>query len=561
MSVGRQLAFISRIPPRKIVRRLGLDLKRRVLSRVAPRRLPAVGLPEAVATPPLPIMPPRAGRITAVPGGARFTFLNRTRELAFPISWSVAAGDRREQLWSMNLHYMEYLEEADDALFAALADDWLRGNRPYGPGYWRDVWNSYALSLRVVVWMQQLAARPWFAPDLRARMADSIAGQLLFLERNLETDLGGNHLVKNIKALLWGAAFFRGAAADRWRRKGLALLASAIGEQILPDGMHDERSPSYHAQVFVDLLECRAALGGDPLAGRLDAALARMAQAVADLAHPDGLPAQFNDGGLWASYPPGICLAAYASVTGATAEPRPSFAYADAGYFGFRSERDCFIADCGPIAPDALPAHGHADVLSFEWSVAGQRVFVDQGVFEYVAGDRRTASRSVASHNVLSIEGMDQAEFFGDFRVGRRPEARVMAYEPVDGGFMLEGAHDGFRRTAGGPLHVRRFEVAADRIVIRDRLEGAVPSGVRQGALLHPDMRVEVGGTVARLSTGDCTIELTADTPLAAVPAVWWPDFGIEVPTTRLVAAWPGGLAEAVWRLDVVYRRKPRGGA
>ena len=174
----------------------------------------------------------------------------------------------------MNLHYMEYLEEADDKLFADLVRQWIDANPPYSRGYWKDSWNSYTVSLRTVVWMQQLARRgARLDAATREAAVASLAQQIRFLEANLETDIGGNHLIKNIKALLLASAFFDGSEAERWRALGLRLLAEELDGQVLPDGTHYERSPSYHCQVFADLLECRQALGDDPLNGALDDAL------------------------------------------------------------------------------------------------------------------------------------------------------------------------------------------------------------------------------------------------------------------------------------------------
>ena len=59
----------------------------------------------------------------------------------------------------------------------------------------------------------------------------------------------------------------------------------------------------------------------------------------------------------------------------------------------------------------------------------GERVIVDQGVHEYIPGERRRLSRSAASHNTVCIEGADQADFFGAFRCGRRPNVSISALE------------------------------------------------------------------------------------------------------------------------------------
>ncbi len=296
----------------------------------------------------------------------------------------------------------------------------------------------------------------------RATIAASLAEQMRFLEDNLETDLGGNHLIKNIKALIWASAFFSGDAAERWRRRGLRLLDEALDEQILPDGVHFERSPSYHAQVFADLLECRHALR-DAAPPALDEALKAMAQVVADLAHPDGGPAEFNDAGLTMAYAPAECLAAFALLFNQTVAPAPVFAYPDAGYFGRREGGDYFVADCGRIGPDALPAHAHGDILSFELSLAGERFVVDPGVYEYIDGPRRRAARAAASHNTLCFDGLDQAEFFGAFRCGRRPDVDTLELICEPDRLALEGTHDGY----GQRQHIRRFEQTQRRSAYR----------------------------------------------------------------------------------------------
>jgi hypothetical protein len=88
----------------------------------------------------------------------RFTFLNRTTEMiGSTIAWQVPG--QADQLWRMNLHYMEYLESVDDATWSSLVTQWIDGNPPTIPGSWRDAWNSYALSLRLGVWLAELARR------------------------------------------------------------------------------------------------------------------------------------------------------------------------------------------------------------------------------------------------------------------------------------------------------------------------------------------------------------------------------------------------------------------
>jgi uncharacterized heparinase superfamily protein len=551
----RAFEFARHMPPGKIIRRIDLSARRWLSDRapvLASSRSSATPLPRAMARPSA-LFPPRTELAPRVAGDQlHFKFLNRT--IAMParqVNWTAPSLHPADQLWRMNLHYMEYLEGVDDECFVRLIDDWLTAYPVAQRGAWRDSWNSYALSLRVVVWLQELARRTELDDALVRRAEVSVTMQLRYLERNLETDLGGNHLIKNIKALLWASAYFSGEDAVRWRRLGLALLKRELATQVLPDGIHYERSPSYQAQVFADLLECRHALAGDPTQGALDGALKAMAQGVADLAHPDGGPALFNDAGLSMAYSPEKCLAAFAAVYGDSPRRRHVFAFRDGGYFGLHTDASTFIADCGRIAPDDLPAHGHGDVLSFEWSVAGNRIIVDQGVYEYFAGARRDASRACAFHNTLNIADVDQADFFGAFRCGRRPNVTIHQFTHDADGFVLEGSHDGFKQLAAEPVHVRKFEVRPRKITIVDMLEGAASGAATINILLHPDVAPTQHGDHWRLQCGGVRIRVTASRSITVRPAVWWPDMGCEQNTHRLSVELKQGERRAELQLKI----------
>jgi hypothetical protein len=550
---ARAIAFGRRVPLTKIARRIELDVKRRV---ALPRRAAASGEP---TVPPLaehlppPLFPGRSGALERAGDRLRIRFVGQTYEIGPRIDWMARREEPGSQLWRMNLHYMEYLEEVDDALLADLVLQWIAGNPPYLPEYWKDSWNSYALSLRVVVWMQQFALR---VDRLDRRVASalvaSVAQQIRFLESNLETDIGGNHLVKNIKALIYAGHFFLGAEADRWRATGLRLLESELPRQIFADGMHFERSASYHCQVFADLLECRFVIGYDPFGGALDDALSRMVRVTADMAHPDGGVALFNDAGLSMAYSPRECLDIYAYLFGCKPSPRRVFALTDAGYFGLRWGAFYLIADCGRIAPDDLPAHGHGDVLSFELSVGGQRIIVDQGVFEYVAGERRRLARATSCHNTLCIGDSDQGDFFGAFRCGARPDVTLRSYRPTADGFRLEGSHNGFARLPGSPIPFRRFSVRPGEVLIHDRVKGRTDAPITIGFLLHPDARADVSGPTARIVCHGIEMRIACTSSIVLENAVWWPDMGREVTTTRLRLTLAAGVYEATTRLRVV---------
>ena len=79
-----------------------------------------------------------------------------------------------------------------------------------------------------------------------------LAAHAGFLRRNLETDVGGNHLIKNLKALAGLAVFF---GDDALLARTLSRLRRQLAVQVLPDGGHYERAPAYHCQVLGDLID------------------------------------------------------------------------------------------------------------------------------------------------------------------------------------------------------------------------------------------------------------------------------------------------------------------
>jgi uncharacterized heparinase superfamily protein len=548
----RRVAFARHVPARKYAARFKLGLQRRACSLWPPKQLPDPGR-ISWGELPLPLFPARRGKITRTGDTWEFEFVGRRMAFEKEPDWRVETEDPSLRLWAMNLHYMEYLEELTTADVEFLVQCWLEKNPPYMPRYWHDVWNSYATSLRVVVWLQQ-ATRGELAESVRGRMMDAAARQVAFLEQNLEADIEGNHLVKNIKALLWAAAATSGGVSSRWLHKGLALLRAALERQLLPDGMHYERSASYHAQVFADLLEIRHALGRDPFDGLLDHALIGMAQVTADLTHPDGFAALFNDSGLVMAYSPNECLDAFERLLGRRPERRSVFDLPQAGYCGAHLGNDSIVADLGPIAPDDLPGHGHSDIGSFEWSVAGTRFIVDQGVFEYVDGPSRRISRAAAAHNTLAIAGHDQADFFGDFRCGRRPRILERRFSETPVGFEAQVSHDGWSKAAGGPVHSRRVIYRGGDLVIEDRLSCEPTAPTVVSFLLHPAVAVEKSDGGLVLSAAQPRVCLRTAAPIQIEDAVWWPDMGVEHSTRRLVVSCADPRVPTMTHFEVVAR-------
>lgn len=534
-----RLAFARRIPLRNIAVRVLRRFQERsgAIARVRPGSAALVD----PALLPAPVFAPRAIAAGHDQNGWRFEFLGTARTFPGAIDWhprDPALG----QLWRMNLHYMEYLEVLPPAAALAAIRSWIAANPPGRADARQAAWNGYALSLRTVCWMQWLArCGADLDPRAYAEIGASLALQLAVLERFPETDLGGNHLIKNIKALLWGSAALRGEASASWGKLGRELLRKELGCQVLADGIHYERSPSYHSQVAADLIECAAVMDAGERA-RLAPTIATMVAGAQALSHPDGAAAQFNDAGLSMAYPPAMLAVA----SGSPPSGEGARVFPDAGFASLRTAGFSAIVKFGPIGADSLPAHAHGDIGSFELSWGARRVIVDQGVFEYVEGARREASRAASSHNLTAPADGDMADFFGAFRCGWRPHPITRLALATEGRIEVAVTHDGFAhaRVAHCNIVERSLVATAETVIITDRLSHGAGAGWASRFLLHPDWACRAHPDGVELECGEQRLVLRSGVAARIEDAVWWPDMGREIATRRIVIAWPDGLQE-----------------
>lgn len=473
-------------------------------------------------------LPPGAQRLRAeVLRAGRFEFLNRCESLGWPPRWDAQG---LPHLWAYNLHYFEYLFALSYLDARSLVLDWI-ARHPLGRG--QVGWEPYPTSLRLESWCTcffgRHRARSQADPELRAALWSSMQLQADWLAAHLEVRLLGNHLFENAAALTLCGACFAGPQADAWLARGLAVLARELEEQVLPDGGHFERSPMYQARIawVLDTLE---KTGCASVVRLVQAPLARLRAALAALCHPDGEIALLNDSAFGIANRP--------AELAPPAPPGP-FALPETGYYGARgAEGHYVVCDAAPIGPDYLPGHAHGDIFSFELSLSGRRVIVDAGVYGYEADESRAACRSTRAHNTVEIDGEDQCEFWAAFRVARRGRPRDVTWQARDGGFALEGWHDGYERLPSRARHRRRFRwypegvlLVRDEVTARRALRGC------SRLHLHPACEVRLDGPAqARVvyPGGSFRIAFAGKGELAVESFAYHPEFGVAQPSRAL---------------------------
>jgi hypothetical protein len=222
--------------------------------------------------------------------------------------------------------------------------------------------------------------------------------------------------------------------------------------------------------------------------------------------------------------------------------------FAETGYAALRSAdgRDRLVLDVGDTCPDELPAHAHADALSFVLERDGCPLIVDPGVGEYAPGPWRAYARSTRAHSTIEIDGEDQSEVWGSFRVARRARALAVREGSAAGDVWMEGGHDGYRRLPCRAVHRRRVvSRAGGGFTILDRVRARRPCALRSFVHLAAGLEVEVDAEGARIRRDGETVATLrwrgyegAETVSGSTrPVQGWvfPGFGQRLPAPVLV--------------------------
>lgn len=412
--------------------------------------------------------------------------------------------DDRDPLWHYTLHYHGWLSalSLDDALQTMLA--WSE-EHPAGVG-----WEPYPTSLRLLHWLGLLHARgEALTARARERVTESMAAQLRHLARHPEWHIDGNHLWTNLAALVACGAGLRGELPRALLERFAQPLQEVVAEQLAPDGVHGERTPTYHCVLAEQLaIVIAVARGGAPaLAAALQPRLDAMLDVLPAMTHPDGDVALWGDSQLEAVVSPARLAARF----GRTLPPGNASA-PDSGLFRRTFGPWSVLWNAGFVGLPHQPGHVHGDALALELSLDATRVVVDAGVGTYVPGPDRAYARSTAAHNTATVGhgAPNQHELWASHRIARRAQPRIEEAS-------AERLSGWVRGVFSPATHHRAVTANGAEVIVDDHVDEGAPACVRW---FVPGMaRVQTRGTEVHVAVPDApafTIALSE----GAVPIV-----------------------------------------
>lgn len=462
-----------------------------------------------------------------------FEFLNETHEISIN-DWS---SSKFSKLWLYNLHYFDDLNSTGSEKrvewHKSYINSWIKQNHPFqGIG-----WEPYPSSLRIVNWIK------WSINEniLKDDWMLSLEIQARFLFKNIEYHLLGNHIFANAKALMFAGLFFHGKEANIWYEKGRKLLEKELKEQVLLDGGNFELSTMYHSiflEDILDLVNIHQVYNQDIPQG-LKEKIPLMLEWFQAMIHPDGEISFFNDAsfGIAPTFDELKKYALRLNFKKFNSNKRRLTVLNNSGYSRVEFDDLVAIIDRSLVGPDYLPAHAHADTLSFELSLYSQRLIVNSGTSVYGDSKERHRQRGTHSHSTVMLDSENSSEIWSGFRVAKRAKI-LKSFEMDDRNkITLSASHNGYHRLKGKPTHFRQWEFTKGLLRIDDLITG---NGIHSADVifpLHPLVNIintKVNEVLLDINNKKISINFEGNGDLRIKKSTFHPEFGLSVNNLKI---------------------------
>ena len=474
-------------------------------------------------------------------------------------------------------HHLLWLGEAyiltgkEDYAIAVVTniEDWIKQN----PYFYSINWTcSMDVAIRAVNWIYALSmitGSESFTDTFSQNVYKSLYQHGYYIYTHLEKSFpySNNHYVSDLVGLLYLGLLFKKETKSQWYEFALSEYCLEIRQQVLPSGVHYEKSVSYHRLMTelngyaYYLLKRNGEIIPDDIAYRI----MTMFEYVEAYTKPNGLAPLIEDNDNGRLLP--FVERDFRShdylvkdslemriIAGAT--PRltidkvaQSKLYDDAGIAILKNDNAYLFVTCSGRDKYSeynrrkrVGCHMHNDLMSFELAVGKQDVFVDGGSYLYTSDvAKHNEFRSTKKHNTVMIDGEEQNYLIPDnaFEIERNSTVLRFSMKNEDGKQLCDGL---YTLTKSGATHERTMVLSDDELQIKDTVikEG---KGNQAQLYFHCDdvINAQTRDSVIEWEKGEYVFTLLSDsgTQATVIDDNISPSYGVLKPTKTIVITVP----------------------
>lgn len=389
-------------------------------------------------------------------------------------------------------------------------------------------------------WMYRLLlATNRFHPGFHRMVTASVAVQVDQLMKKLEFDQCGNHLIYNFYSIfLVGLTMPFLPKAELYRQIGSRGLSEQLYRQFSDDGVHLERTTSYHVQIVRIYVQWIWLLKQNKVSidKNIEIVVKKAIEVCALFDTSKGI-IQFSDvfysfmdwnikcdmnavrwfsASLWdfewhhpvAEINESVLWQIPISTHKIKNLQETTLSKEKGGFCSIRirdeNQEQLLVFDGGDFGMPHIPGHAHADCLSFVFWVDGDPILADPGTKNYRNTQDSCDYKRTRYHNTLALPGYDQAELWKYMRWCFLPEVRLIQLKDDNGCITIEAEHDGYLRHDRGIHNRKIIYVPWEQILIVDTLKfNRKKSPVIIPYHLGPDVKVNMEKNKAQLYLRD----------------------------------------------------------
>lgn len=363
-----------------------------------------------------------------------FDLINQTKEFENAVDWNF---NEYGKLWNYHLQYMVFLLDESipisqrNDLLKDISNHILRGDLKLEP---------YPVSRRIISSLLFINNSNQILDDACSL---ALKRQVHFVEANLEYHLDANHLLENYIALCFAFCYLN--RRDQFENY-FSKLIGQFDTQLLDDGAHFEKCPSYHLHILYHLLliyqTADSYFNSSTDLTRLKHFISKMYSWSDQMMLSHSNFPLLNDS-VYSQNPDYIQLQSLGNKLGISFE---EIELGESGYMKLKENDFCLIVNCGNVIPEFQPGHIHADMLHMVLYIKNKAVLVDCGVSTYENNSIRLLEKSTCSHNTVCVENENQSQIWGAFRMAKRAKIQQISSSKNS----LEARinwHNGFQHT------------------------------------------------------------------------------------------------------------------